>query len=218
MPEQEQIKSLTDKLEKVQEKQQFLQNLAWVLGAVAIALGVGGNELNSQLGNMKSEAATLREDLDGLRRLHTELDKDLSDRVETTLSPAIAAALLAIENQESLSTASIRNQILKDRECARLAELQVCWGAIKGVIDSTNPHTATFSANFQRPFKKPPMVLASPAMKSSGHMVGIYSWSATESTYSGRLNNTYRNPGQPPVHLSGDVSLTYLAIGEPTAQ
>ena len=210
MTEADRIATLEGSVDKLKEKVQALQNIAWVLGGLAAALGLGGAGLWTTLSSLRTDANQVKTDLqttsDGVKKLNS----NLAEQVAAALAPQLTAARLALTAQERASIEAISSEVVVANNCMLLTSAQICWGSASLTPEPSAPHTAAFSFNFGRSFADTPVVTATPSVNGSGHMLGIYSWSANKSMYSGRVNNVYLKE-----RLSEPLTMTYVAIGQP---
>jgi len=210
MTEADRIAALETKAEKLSEKVGNLQNIAWILGGLAIALGAGGAGLWATLNALKADAEQVKRDLQASSEQVKKLNENLAQQVALALAPQLDAAKVAVATQQDASVAAVKREVLIADNCVTLTSLQICWGTSSLTPEPSAPHTAPFAFTFGRPFASTPTVTASPSVNGSGHMVGVYAWSSTGTAYTGRVNNVYLNE-----RLVEPVAMSYVAIGRP---
>jgi len=162
------MSNLDDKVEKLEGRVNLLQNLAWVLSAIAIFLGVGGASLWNSLDNMRTKADHLSRRVNEYQT-QVELARSNLDRaVASALDPQLKAALTRLNDKEKQSLDRLNALVSSDRTgFVRIGDIQICWGGMQAVLPSQKDqqHTRSYSFRFPREFIEAPDVADSVATR-----------------------------------------------------
>lgn len=78
-------------IKDLEQRTRRLENIVWIVGGLAIALGAGGAGLWGQLNNMKETAALLGSEVSSLQKRAADLEtltKELEERAKTAMASA----------------------------------------------------------------------------------------------------------------------------------
>jgi len=118
------MSSLDDKVEKLEGRVTLLQNLAWVLGAIAVFLGVGGASLWHRLDDMRVSAEALSQKV---TTYQSDVDKargDLNQAVKAALDNQLNTALSTLDAKARESAETLNKSIQHNPNIANAAKVK----------------------------------------------------------------------------------------------